>query len=393
MLKGNYNEAISIAVAGIGAISAPEDLDVSSVKLGVVLRLLNAAGWDAFDISEVVPDYPTSNGKVDFALVAVPSRGTGGPATPQVLVDVRPFSESLDGARHERRLVAQCSRVGAPLGVLTNGRRWLLLFQAPDYRGNGHRFCEVDLAGDPVAAAEELNRYLSRDRVASGQAARSAERTLRDRTRDTVTRQAVLDGWRQVVLGLQDGLVELIATAAEQRAGYRPEVRQVRRVLTESRAELLPLVDDQAGPAGAGGGSSRRRPASFTLLSETRPVSSWPDLLVQVCLLMRQRHPEDFEKVLEVRGRERPYFSRSEEDLYVPKPVGDTGIYASCQGAGSLIEQRARRGGGMVRPPCRFLDGPDSLICGSVLRFTQRETWQACKSFSVGALLRGPSTV
>ena len=59
--------------------------------------------------------------------------------------------------------------------------------------------------------------------------------------------------------------------------------------------------------------------------------------------MMHRRHPEDFEKVLEIRGRERPYFSRSAEDLYVPKPVGDTGIYASCQGAGSLIEQRARR--------------------------------------------------
>jgi len=149
----------------------------------------------------------------------------------------------------------------------------------------------------------------------------------------------VLDGWRQVVLGLQDGLVELIATAAEQRTGYRTEVRQVRRVLTDSRSELLPAAEYQAGPASAGGGGSRRRPASFTFLSETHPVSSWPDLLVQVCLLMRQRHPEDFEKVLEVRGRERPYFSRSAEDLHVPKPVGDSGIYASCQGAGPLIEQ------------------------------------------------------
>jgi len=343
MLKGSYSEAISVVVASIGAIPPLEDMDLGSVKLGVVLRLLNAAGWDVFDISEVVPDYPTGNGRVDFALVGASSRGTGGPATPQVLLEVRPSSENLDAGRHERRLVAQCSRVGAPLAVLTNGRRWLLLFQAPDYHGAGHRYCEVDLAGDPVAATDELNRYLSRDRVASGLAARSAERTLRDQTRDTVTRQAVLDGWRQVVLGLQDGLVELIATAAEQRTGYRPEVRQVRRVLTDSRAELLPAAEYQAGPASTNGGNSRRRPASFTFLSETRTVSSWPDLLVQVCLLMRQRHPQDFEKVLEVRGRERPYFSRSAEDLYVPKPVGDSGIYASCQGAGSLIEQRARR--------------------------------------------------
>lgn len=343
MLKGNYNEAISIAVAHVGAIPALEELDVSSVKLGVVLRLLNAAGWDVFDVSDVVPDYPTGNGKVDFALMAASSRGTGAPITPRMLVDVKPFGENLDGGRFERRLVSQCSRVGAPLAALTNGRRWILLFQAPDYQGAGHRFCEVDLAGDPVAATEELNRYLSRDRVASGQAARSAERTLRDQTRDTVTRQAVLDGWRQVVLGLQDGLVELIATAAEHRTGYRPEVRQVRRVLTESRFELLPLAEGQAGPASAGGGSTRRRPASFTFLSETRPVSSWPDLLVQVCLLMQERHPEDFQRILDIQGRKLPYFSRSAENLYTPKPVGDSGIYASCQGAGALLEQRAAR--------------------------------------------------
>ncbi len=343
MFKGNSREAIYDAVARIEAIPALEDLDVSSVKLGVVLRLMGAAGWDVFDVSQVVPDYPTGNGRVDFALMAPPSRGASSPVTPQVLVEVKPFGEDLDGKRHERRLVAQCSRVNVPLGVLTNGRRWLLLFQAPDFQRSGHRFCEMDLDGDPVAAAEELNRYLSRDRVSGGQAARSAERTLRDQSRETVTRQAILDGWRQVVLGLQDGLLDLVATAAEQRTGYRPEIRQVRRMLTDSRAELLPLAEGQGSPASAFGGKLRQRPASFTFLSETRPVSSWPDLLVQVCLLMSQRHPEDFERILEIRGRRLPYFSRSPEDVHQPKAVGDTGIYASCQGTGALLEMRTRR--------------------------------------------------
>ena len=339
----NSNEAISSAIAHIGAMPALEDLDISSVRLGVVLRLLNAAGWDVFDISQVIPDYPTGNARVDFALMGSPSRGAGGPAVPQVLVEVKPFSENLDIGRHERRMVAQCARAGAQLAVLTNGRRWLLLFQAPDYQGTGHRFCEVDLAKDPVAAAEELNRYLSRERVASGQAVRSAERALRDRARDTVTRQAVLDGWRQVVLGLQDGLVELIATAAEQRTGYRPGAPLVKQVLREGRAELLAASGDRGNMPSATGGGLRRRPASFTFLSEARPVSSWPDLLVQVCLLMQERHPEEFERVLEVRGRKLPYFSRTAEDLYTPKPVGSSGVYASCQGSGSLIEQRAAR--------------------------------------------------
>ncbi len=343
MLKGNCREAIYDAVVQIGAIPTLEDLDVSSVKLGVVLRLLDAAGWDVFDVSQVVPDYPTGNGQVDFALMSAPSRGVSRPDTPQVLVVVKPFGEDLDDRSHERRLAAQCSRVGTPLGVLTNGRWWLLLFQAPDLHWSGNRFCEVDIAEYPVAASEELNRYLFRDRVASGQAARSAERTLRDRCRETVSRQAVLDGWQQVVLGLQDGLLDLVATAAEQRTGYRPEMRQVRRVLTDSKAELLPPAEGQGVSASAVGGNLRRRPASFTFLSETRPVSSWPDLLVQVCLVMRQRHLEDFERILDIRGRKNTYFSRSAEDLNGPKPVGDTGIYASCQGTGASLEMKARR--------------------------------------------------
>ena len=132
---GNYSEAISSAVAHIGTIPALEDLDVSSVRLGVVLRLLNAAGWDVFDVSQVVPDYQTGNARVDFALMASPSRGAGGPATPRVLVEVKSFGENLDSGRYERRIVAQCARADAALAALTNGRRWLLLFQALTTRG------------------------------------------------------------------------------------------------------------------------------------------------------------------------------------------------------------------------------------------------------------------
>ena len=93
MLKGNYNEAISQAVAHVNGIPGLEELGVGRVRLGVVLRLLNSAGWDVFDVSQVVPDYPTGNGKIDFALTAAPSRGAGVAAAPQVLVEVKPFSE------------------------------------------------------------------------------------------------------------------------------------------------------------------------------------------------------------------------------------------------------------------------------------------------------------
>ena len=36
-------------------------LDESATKQGVVLRLLKVAGWDTFDVSEVVPEYTVGN--------------------------------------------------------------------------------------------------------------------------------------------------------------------------------------------------------------------------------------------------------------------------------------------------------------------------------------------
>ena len=240
-------------------------------------------------------------------------------------------------------MVAHCAMVGAPLAALTIGRRWLLLFQSTNLARNVHRFCETDLTGGPNVVAGDLNRYLSWDRIICGQAAWSAERTLRDQSREVVNRQAILDGWRRVVLGLHEGLLELVATAAEPKAGYRPEMSLVSRVLKESRGEHLPSALDHGALSGTEGGASRGRPASFTLLSETQAVSSWADLLVGVSLAVYERHPEDFEKVLEIRGRRLPYFSRPREDVHQPKSLGDTGIYASCQGTGTRLEGRARR--------------------------------------------------
>ena len=202
---------------------------------------------------------------------------------------------------------------------------------------------EVRSPGESLEATRTVNRLLgccARDRVASGQAVRSAERFLLDRNRDESSRQAIMEGWRRVVGGMDDGLLALVATAAEQRTGLRPGTRLVRRVLSDSRSGLLASGTESAAVPIP---HSRTRPASFSLGAETRNVSSWAGLLVEVCLMLRERHPGDFGRILELRGRTNPHFSRVGEDLQAPRPIGDTGIFASCQGGGAVLAARARR--------------------------------------------------
>ena len=47
---------------------------------------------------------------------------------------------------------------------------------------------------------------------------------------------------------------------------------------------------------------------------------------------MRESPPGDCERILEIRGRKLPYFSRAAGELNLPRPIGDTGIFPSCQG-------------------------------------------------------------
>ena len=278
MLRADYRESISQAVSGIRDTPSLEGRSKAAIAQAVVLRLLVAAGWDVFDLSQVMPGYITGNRSIDFALM--PPGQPKGAVPPSVFINVRTPTDNIESPRMELQLLALCAREEVSLAALTTGLRWLLFLWSPGGGRMESRFCEIDLRGGPEAAAADINRYLTRDRVSNGQAARSAERELQDSNQNAVDRRAVIQGWRQVVVGLDEGLIELVATAAEQRAGHRPDNRLVRRVLAENRAALLvPGTEDAAG-SGPGGGASaqHRRPSPWILkqgMSRPGPACWW----------------------------------------------------------------------------------------------------------------------
>ena len=341
MVRPSYRDSIYQVLQDISKNPLLGDLNETSMKQGVVLRVLDAAGWSAFDLSEVDPEFRVGTTKVDFALKTAQSPRMRSTAKPKALVEVKSLEESLENERHSRRLMNNCAKAEVEMGVLTNGFDWMLFLWSPDRVSQESLFCHVDIRQDPENAAEELNKYLAKDKVSNGQAVRSAERSLRERNQDETMRTAIVEGWQQVVAGLDEGLVELIATAAEVKTGMRPENRIVRRTLVEYRSELLASAATASSFSGSSGG--RSRPAAFSFDSETIEVRSWPELLIKVCEIMHERHPHIFERILEIRGRSIPYFSRKQDEVHLPRQIGDTGIYASCQGAGDLIERRTRR--------------------------------------------------
>ena len=201
-----------------------------------------------------------------------------------MFIDVRTPGENIESPRVERQLLAHCvTGGGIPGGA--DQRVALAALPVGRPRAAGWRGVSVKSTSgrDSEAAAADVNRYLTRDRVSNGQAARSAARALQDSNREEVDRRAIIQGWRQVVGGLDEGLIELVATAAEQRAGHRPADRLVRRVLAENRAALLAAGTKgtaavRSGPGGGEASAQHRPPSPWILkqgMSRPGPACWW----------------------------------------------------------------------------------------------------------------------
>ena len=131
MVRPNYRDAIAQAVSDINRTPALNELTVSSMKQAVVLRILDAAGWNAFDLSEVEPDFQAGSARVDYALKSASSARTRASATPKVLVEVKPLNENLESERSQRRITNLCGRAEVEVGVLTDGLSWLFFLWSP----------------------------------------------------------------------------------------------------------------------------------------------------------------------------------------------------------------------------------------------------------------------
>ena len=319
-------------------------LDESATKQGVVLKLLNLAGWDIFDISQVVPEYTVGNRRVDYAIR---------PGSPNaVFIEVKRPSENLE--RHQQQLLEYCFQEGVNLAVLTNGRTWWLYLPLQAGSWEQRRFLTIDLeVQEPNIVERRFLEYLSPERVGSGQAVSDAEDLVESQQRAEIIDKTIVAAWNQIVETPDELLVDLISETTERICGFKPEPELVEQFLAR-RIQMLfdtppsqeepprrqpptPSIDPPSAtimrqPQLIDGKNSQ--PVSFVFLNDQHRLNSWNDVLIQLCGLINQLHPQDFNKVLTMRRSQRsgakwPYFfSRSETDLRKPKSIRNSDICA-----------------------------------------------------------------
>ena len=331
-----------------------------------VLPVLDALGWDCWDGNEVTPEFEVRGGRVDYCLQV--------PGQRLVLIEVKRTGTDLTG--HQEQLLRYAFDEGVPLAALTDGRVWWLYLSTAAGNWEQRRFFSIDFRQQEAAAAAALERFLSREGVASGTALREAQREFESQERDRRVRASLQDAWKQV-LSDPDGLLrDLLAETVKEISGHdpdpetvagflqgisgsggaeaerpappprtegrRPRRRQAGRQAPAARAAPASESASSAETTGAPAPTSfrGRRVAAFLLDGGRHEVKSWPHLVQELSdELAREAGAEFAERVADVKGRTRVYFTERPDDLQHPRKLTNSSLYVE----GNLGPDRAAR--------------------------------------------------
>jgi hypothetical protein len=77
---------------------------------------------------------------------------------------------------------------------------------------------------------------------------------------------------------------------------------------------------------------------SFTFKGKKHETKYWKDMLLQLCGIVAELNTERFDKILEISGRQRPFFSKNPKELRSANQIPGSDIYAEVNlSADSII--------------------------------------------------------
>lgn len=321
-----------------------DDYSEDAVKQAVILRLLTILGWDPYNVDQVCPEFSVETRKVDYCLRQNKKN--------YAFIEVKRPSENLD--EHQEQLLDYAFRQGIELAVLTNGISWW--FYLPLNKGSWEqrKFFTIDMLNQPPEKiAEVFINLLSKDAILTEKSVEFAKQIYHSNAKRRQIENELPHAWNSLFDQPDELLVELLNDTVEKRCGFRADPDQICEFLeTHKRYITIPeqpfpetvqpsfvrpserKENKKYSPAGYAGKS----PVSFTLHNQTFNIDTWREMLYRTCLVLCQKNRSDFEqKVLQLKGKKRPYFSRRENDLRYPLKIAENLYVESNLSANSIV--------------------------------------------------------
>lgn len=303
------------------------NLDERAVEIAVVLPLLSRVGWDTGNMAEVYPQSRVDSGlrKVDYALQV--------DGVARVLVEVKSWNRPLQ-EDEENQLAGYCHQAKPDLAVLTSGNRWMLYLPPKGGKDAKLRlFLEFDMTSlEPDKVQENFERFLARSKFvtksSSAQVVKEAEGLFEELEDTEKAFQRMTEAWNGLTNQSQ-AVVDLLQGITNP----HPDEELVRQFLDgfqESLIKTVPVI----GRPGVPQYITFQAEGEETYGPATVKQSAWRYVLDDVCRLMRERHPDTFDRILEIQG-----FAKSDDGMKSPIPMPSVGLYFPYPGGADGYRQ------------------------------------------------------
>jgi len=325
----------------IGKLKSNKQLleyDEAKIKQAVVLRILDILGWDQYNADEIVPEYSVSSKRVDYSLKIDNNN--------KAFIEVKKPGESLED--HQEQLLEYAFKEGVGLALLTNGINWWFYLPLAEGSWEQRRFYSINLNDQEIEEiASKFVDLLSKEKLRSGEAINNAKKILENKNRDKQIKEAIPQAWNKLITEVDNELVELLSKKVENICGLRPGISLIEDFLnslgssTISGPNLTKEHEREASMTSSNLNTrtyTNSRINAFELRGQRYKVDTWIEMLLKLSEMMLYKNGKDFEKVLTLKGTKRPYFSRNQNEIRIPKKVGNSEIYLETNlGANSIV--------------------------------------------------------
>ncbi|MDR0563918.1 MAG: hypothetical protein LBG78_03130 [Azoarcus sp.] len=198
------------------------------VRVAIVLRILQALGWDIWNPRECYPEFPP-NPKEEKRWVDVALFKPTTPDVPAVFIEVKMVGKlvqtKLDDA--ENQLEEYNRRNQAEITVLTDGQFWRFYLSSAPGKFRQRCFIESDISKAAIDEIEQIFRtFLSRDRLISNNAKKEAERLLERSNEEKIMDKAYSQALNDVVRGIPS--FDLVVCLRNRCAEYNVDIDEKR---------------------------------------------------------------------------------------------------------------------------------------------------------------------
>lgn len=307
-----------------------------NVRFSLVSRILQELDWDIWNPKEVATEFQVvpneDSTRVDIALF-------DNPHTPTVYIETKAIGKlDMDLAKYEIQLRDYNRNNTAPFSIITDGQKWRFYYSQTGGEFSQKCFRDIDLLNDDIDSVElTLFAFLSKEELRSGRAKKEAETYLQLSQKQRAMEDAYPKARKSVLEppypSLPEALIKIVKgemfDVSLDEASRFIKKQSTKKQTTEQIIVVKPIKPTivKRTRSATKRDFSNTSISSFSFINTTYEVRFYKDIIFKLCNAILKEHKYEFDRVLSLVGRKRPYFTRNKILLRKFKQIEQTNIF------------------------------------------------------------------